>query len=83
MLISHCVSEANAVRVRYKKSCHSSRYVTRAGRRLDYVQDSPPSPDEHLMIAFHNLLLLDDVRCISEAYEGRCARLHTLVCPVL
>ena len=57
------------------------RYVTRAGRHLGCDQDSPPSPDEHLMIVFYDLLLLDDTHCISEAYEDRRTRLQTLVRP--
>ena len=57
------------------------RYITRAGRRLGCDQDSPPSPDEHLMIVFYDLLLLDDTHCINEAYEDRRIRLQTLVRP--
>ena len=57
------------------------RYVTRAGRHLGCDRDSPPSPHEHLMIVFYDLLLLDDTYCIDEAYEDRRIRLQTLVQP--
>ena len=33
------------------------------------------------MIAFYDLLLLDDTHCISEAYEDRRTRLQTLIRP--
>ena len=46
-------------------------------------RDSPPSPDEHLMIIFYDLLLLDDTHCINEAYADRRIRLQTLVRPKL
>ena len=58
------------------------RYVTRARRRLGCDQDSPPSPQEHLMIVFHDLLLLDDTNCTDEAYEDRRVRLQKIVCPI-
>lgn len=55
------------------------RHVTRAGRRLGCAQDSPASPEEHLMIVLHDLLLLDDVICIYEPYERRRRRLEGLI----
>ncbi len=57
------------------------RYGTCTGRHLGCEQGSPPSPDEHLMIVFHDLLLLDNARCINKAYEGRraaCTHLSVL-----
>jgi hypothetical protein len=37
------------------------RHVTREGRRLGCDQDSPRSPDEHLMIIFYDVHVLDDI----------------------
>jgi DNA ligase-4 len=58
------------------------RYVTREGRQLGCDQDSPPSPDEHLMMMFYDIHLLDDLSCIYEPYERRRQRLNALVRPV-
>lgn len=35
------------------------RYVSREGRHLGCAQDSPPCEDEHLMIMFYDLLVVD------------------------
>ena len=58
------------------------RYVTREGHHLGCDQDSPRSPDEHLMIIFYDVLVLDDNNCIYEPYEHRRQRLLVLVNPV-
>ena len=58
------------------------RYVTREGRYLGCDQDSPRSTDEHLMIIFYDVLLLDDIKCIYEPYEHRRQHLQVLVNPI-
>lgn len=58
------------------------RHVTREGHHLGCDQDSPCSPDEHLMIIFYDVLVLDDINCIYEPYERRRQRLQVLVNPV-
>ncbi|KAK5219359.1 hypothetical protein LTR47_011506 [Exophiala xenobiotica] len=55
------------------------RYVTREGRRLGCARDSPPSEDEHLMIMFYDMLLLDNILCLHEPLHLRRRRLETLI----
>lgn len=58
------------------------RYVRRAGRRLGCARDSPPLPEEHLMVVFFDILLLDDTDCVFESYEHRRQRLRDLLRPI-
>lgn len=44
------------------------RYFPRAGRRLGASRDSPPLPDEHLMVGLFDCLLLGETDCILEPY---------------
>jgi DNA ligase 4 len=46
------------------------KHVKRSGRFLGTLQDSPADLDEHLMIMFYDILLLDDVSCIKESLEA-------------
>src|SRR4051812_36294704 len=55
------------------------RYVSRASCRIGCRGDSPPEPDEHLMIVFHDLLTWDGHVNISYTYEQRRQRLRKLV----
>ncbi|KAK5069354.1 hypothetical protein LTR51_008604 [Lithohypha guttulata] len=58
------------------------RYVTREGRRLGCGEDSPPEPDEHLMIIFHDILLWNRHSCIHETYMQRRGHLQNLIQPI-
>jgi DNA ligase 4 len=59
---------------------HKNRkHVTRSGQFLGTLHDSPADPDEHLMIMFYDILLLDDIACIKEKLEQRRQRLCSLV----
>ncbi|KAK5332478.1 hypothetical protein LTR98_011400 [Exophiala xenobiotica] len=55
------------------------RYVSREGRQLGGARDSPPSEDEHLMIMFYDVLLLDNILCLHEPLHLRRSRLKTLI----
>ncbi|KAK5188486.1 hypothetical protein LTR92_011470 [Exophiala xenobiotica] len=55
------------------------RYVSREGRQLGGARDSPPSDDEHLMIMFYDVLLLDNILCLHEPLHLRRRRLETLI----
>ena len=57
------------------------RHVSREGHQLGCDQDSPRSPDEHLMIIFYDVLVLDNINCIYEPYERRRQRLQELIRP--
>ena len=59
------------------------RYVSREGRQLGCDRDSPPREDEHLMIMFYDLLLLDDIICLHEPHSMRRRRLWGVVHRVL
>jgi len=55
------------------------KYVQRSGRYIGTSRDSPIEPDEHLMIMFYDVLLFDDIACISESLSTRRLRLRYLV----
>jgi DNA ligase-4 len=55
------------------------RYVSREGRQLGCARDSPPCEDEHLMIVFYDVLLLDNILCLHEPLHMRRRRLETLI----
>ncbi|KAK5243792.1 hypothetical protein LTR11_011634 [Exophiala xenobiotica] len=55
------------------------RYVHREGRQLGCARDSPPCEDEHLMIMFYDVLLLDNILCLHEPLRLRRRRLETLI----
>jgi DNA ligase-4 len=58
------------------------KYVLRAGHRIGCAQDSPPSEDEHLMIMLYDVLLVDNINCLSNSYESRRQRLQKLIHPL-
>ncbi|KAK5043615.1 hypothetical protein LTR84_011375 [Exophiala bonariae] len=55
------------------------RYVSREGRQLGCGRDSPPCEDEHLMIMFYDLLILDDIVCLHEPHNVRRRRLWATI----
>jgi ATP-dependent DNA ligase len=55
------------------------KHVQRSGRWLDNQADSPASLDEHLMIMFYDILLLDDNILLREPHDKRRRRLQSLV----
>ena len=55
------------------------RYVSREGRQLGCGRDSPPCEDEHLMIMFYDLLILDDLLCVYEPHTVRRRRLWATI----
>lgn len=55
------------------------KHVKRSGRFLRTLQDSPVDPNEHLMIMFYDILLLDDISCFRETLEQRRQQLCSLV----
>jgi DNA ligase 4 len=55
------------------------KHVTRNGRFLGNDQDSPRDLNENLMIMFYDLLLLDDIVCLSEPLEQRRSRLRSII----
>jgi DNA ligase-4 len=55
------------------------KYVKRSGRFLGTSRDSPVDLNEHLMIMFYDILLLDDTVCIRETYDIRRRQLQSLV----
>ncbi|KAK5042844.1 hypothetical protein LTR84_012805 [Exophiala bonariae] len=59
------------------------RYVSREGRQLGCDRDSPPCEDEHLMIMFYDLLILDDNMCVHEPHNVRRRRLWGTVHRIL
>ncbi|KAM4067443.1 ATP dependent DNA ligase [Hirsutella rhossiliensis] len=54
-------------------------HIRRSGRLLGAAQDPPPNVNEHLMIMFYDLLLLDDTVCARESHVERRRLLHHLV----
>ncbi|KAF5132935.1 DNA ligase 4 [Metarhizium anisopliae] len=55
------------------------KHVRRSGHLLGAGQDFPIKPNEHLMIIFYDLLLLDDRVCALEASNERRQQLQSLV----
>ena len=55
------------------------KHVKRAGRFIGTEQDCRPTADEHLMIVFFDLLLLDECNIMSKSYEQRRQILSRLV----
>jgi ATP dependent DNA ligase domain len=55
------------------------KHVKRSGRFLGTLHDSPVDPNEHLMIMFYDILLLDNVSCIKETLKQQRQRLCSLV----
>jgi DNA ligase 4 len=61
-------------------SLHKIRkYVKRSGRLIGTARDSPVDSNEHLMIMFFDILLLDDIVCIREPYDKRRQLFQSLV----
>lgn len=58
------------------------KHVRRSGRLLGAAQDSPVTANEHLMVMFYDLLLLDDTFCARESLDKRRHRLQSLVCRI-
>ena len=57
------------------------KHVQRSGRWLGSEADSPAAIDEHLMIVFHDLLLLDQVLSLRDTHSRRRHHLESLVLP--
>ena len=57
------------------------KHVQRSGRWLGNQADSPVSLDEHLMIMFYDILLLDDDILLREPHGKRRRRLESLITP--
>ncbi len=55
------------------------KHIQRSGRWLGNLADSPPHLDEHLMIMFYDILLLDDKICLREPHSKRRQRLESLI----
>lgn len=63
--------------------CHEiRRHVRRAGQRVGCRGDSPPAPEEHLMIVFHDLLLWDEHVTLTHTHAQRRRKLLELVSPI-
>ena len=58
------------------------KYVLRAGNRIGYTQESPPSEDEHLMVMLYDVLLVDNINYLSNSYESQRQRLQKLIHPL-
>ncbi|KFA53720.1 hypothetical protein S40293_09645 [Stachybotrys chartarum IBT 40293] len=55
------------------------KHVKRSGHLLGAAQDSPVGSNEHLMIMFYDILLLDDTVCARDSHESRRQMLRSLV----
>jgi DNA ligase-4 len=55
------------------------KHVNRSGRFLGTARDSPVDLNEHLMIMFYDILLLDDTACVRESHDERRRVLQSLV----
>jgi DNA ligase-4 len=55
------------------------KHVNRSGRFLGTACDSPVDSNEHLMIFFYDILLLDDTVCVKESHDRRRLLLQSLV----
>jgi DNA ligase-4 len=47
------------------------KHMKRSGRLIGTTRDSPVDSNEHFMIMFFDILLLDDIVCIRESYNKR------------
>ncbi|PLB42238.1 ATP dependent DNA ligase domain protein [Aspergillus candidus] len=47
------------------------KFISRSGTFIGTENDSPPQPDEHLMIVFFDILLLDDNVCLRKPHRDR------------
>jgi DNA ligase 4 len=47
------------------------KHVKRSGRSIGTARDSPVDSNEHLIIMFFDILLLDDIVCIGEPHDKR------------
>ncbi|KAL9085624.1 MAG: hypothetical protein Q9165_007525 [Trypethelium subeluteriae] len=54
-------------------------HVLRSGRFIGTENDSPPHRDEHLMIMYHDLLMIDDETVMNEPYQERRGRLFSII----
>ncbi|KAF2230210.1 hypothetical protein EV356DRAFT_509256 [Viridothelium virens] len=54
-------------------------HVLRSGRFIGTENDSPPHRDEHLMMMYHDLLMIDDEMIMNEPYQERRGRLKSIV----
>jgi DNA ligase-4 len=80
----HCILEGELLvwneRTKAIEPFHKIRkHVQRSGRWLGNQADSPASLDEHLMIMFYDILLLDDKVVLRETHSKRRQRLESLV----
>ncbi|KAK5950158.1 hypothetical protein OHC33_008873 [Knufia fluminis] len=58
---------------------HVRKHVRHGGRRIGTEADSPKKSGEHAMIAFFDVLMLDDKLMINESHSNRRAHLKALV----
>jgi DNA ligase 4 len=82
----HCILEGELLvwnkRTKAIEPFHKIRkHVQHSGRWLGNQADSPASLDEHLMIMFYDILLLDDKIVLRETHNKRRQRLESLVKP--
>lgn len=80
----HCILEGELLVYNRRKRTIEPFYkirkhVQRSGRWLGNLADSPPSLDEHLMIIFYDILLLDDNVYLREPHSRRRRKLELLV----
>jgi DNA ligase 4 len=57
----------------------NSKYMQRSGRFLGTARDTHVDWDEHFMIIFYDVLLLDDIVCIRESHDRRRHLLESLI----
>ncbi|KAH8430677.1 ATP dependent DNA ligase domain protein [Aspergillus melleus] len=55
------------------------KFISRSGTFIGTENDSQPHPDEHLMIVFFDVLLLDDDVCLRKPHRERRLLLKSLV----
>ncbi len=59
------------------------KHVSRSGVFLGTDQDSQPSPWEHLMVVYYDLLMVDSESLLAVRHSERFQRLRNLITPVL
>ncbi|KAN0080727.1 hypothetical protein V8E54_003931 [Elaphomyces granulatus] len=72
----HCILEGELLVWSDKKEnileFHNLRkFITRSGTFIGTDNDSQPKPYEHLMMMFFDILLLDDIVCLTKAHRER------------
>ncbi|ROT43075.1 hypothetical protein SODALDRAFT_266450 [Sodiomyces alkalinus F11] len=75
-----CILEGELVEGKIAPFHKIRKYVSRSGRFLNAEQDSPPDPNEHLMIVYFDVLLIDDESLLGLRQTERFKRLEKLIC---